>query len=654
MSDRQQAVLLDVVDGRYLRLTVQIPLSARYRLFVRSVLAGIPDSDDGLHWLVPLGQNTRGELLARVSAQFERDGIRVELAGEAEREAEAELARRRSFARTMERARVFKDAGTTLDVDTINVALDTVGWDFVARRLRPHQLGSVAHALEALNAANFSVPGAGKTATALAVLATHLANNTIDLAVVVGPLASFGPWEEEAARALPGILRVRRVRGPNTAARAAIYRTAEPRDLLLLTYPTIVADSFELLRLGDRLRVMLIVDESHRIKRFRGGQWAPAMVDFARMAQVRMILSGTPMPQSPLDLWSQLMVLWPHNELTGTRETFKARADSDYPGLVATLNPIFTRTPKSALGLPDYRVIPHSVEAPPLQAEVLDLIIGRFRRRLDDAADWREQLERLRRARPLRLLQAASNPDLLNERDGFFAIAPLGDDGGTLMQRLADYRQREVPGKFTMAIDLLREQVDAALRTVVWTSFVKNIDQFADLCRRELGVPVYTVDGRVPVEFDDDNAAQVNDPDEELDRTREQRIRAFLHSTEAAILVANPAACGESISLHSACTTAIYLDRTYDCARYLQSVDRIHRLGLPPDADVQVHILQTTLGGQPTVDGLVAASLGAKQARMEQLLEGAELMPAQIPSESAAADGDERDLTELLRYLLGK
>ncbi len=138
--------------------------------------------------------------------------------------------------------------------------------------------------------------------------------------------------------------------------------------------------------------------------------------------------------------------------------------------------------------------------------------------------------------------------------------------------------------------------------------------------------------------------------------TREQRIRTFLQSDTPAILVANPAACGESISLHRACTTAIYLDRTYDCARFLQSVDRIHRLGLPPDADVRVHILESVRGGQPSVDGLVAASLAAKTTRMRELLEGGDLLPAHIPrdGDEAAAGGDPEDLEVLLRYLLGQ
>ena len=49
------------------------------------------------------------------------------------------------------------------------------------------------------------------------------------------------------------------------------------------------------------------------------------------------------------------------------------------------------------------------------------------------------------------------------------------------------------------------------------------------------------------------------------------------------ILIGNPKKGGEGISLHYNCHNAIYLDRTYNAAEYLQSRDRIHRIGMPSD-----------------------------------------------------------------------
>lgn len=49
----------------------------------------------------------------------------------------------------------------------------------------------------------------------------------------------------------------------------------------------------------------------------------------------------------------------------------------------------------------------------------------------------------------------------------------------------------------------------------------------------------------------------------------------------------------------------------------MQSKDRIHRVGLPPDAQVNYYILQ----GTDTIDQVVDARLAVKQRRMLELLE---------------------------------
>lgn len=190
---------------------------------------------------------------------------------------------------------------------------------------------------------------------------------------------------------------------------------------------------------------------------------------------------------------------------------------------------------------------------------------------------------------------------------------------------------------------------------VVWSNFISNLDAFASQVTERLGVRVFQVDGRVPAgdETVDDGSGRRTNPTD--DDTRERVIERFLLPDGPSVLVANPASCSESISLHSQCRTAIYLDRTYDCALYLQSVDRIHRLGLPPDAQVTVHVLTSTVDDRSTIDGLVAASLRQKEDSMRRLLEGAELIPANLePNPLTAAEGSDEDLAKLLRFLLGE
>ena len=87
------------------------------------------------------------------------------------------------------------------------------------------------------------------------------------------------------------------------------------------------------------------------------------------------------------------------------------------------------------------------------------------------------------------------------------------------------------------------------------------------------------------------------------------------------VLVANPAACSEGISLHKVCQYAIYLDRSFNAAHYMQSEDRIHRLGLAPDAKPQIEFVEC----EDSIDQVVRARLEQKVKTMAQALEDSSL-----------------------------
>jgi hypothetical protein len=165
-------------------------------------------------------------------------------------------------------------------------------------------------------------------------------------------------------------------------------------------------------------------------------------------------------------------------------------------------------------------------------------------------------------------------------------------------------------------------------------------------------LPVFQIDGRVPVanQFGEESMVSIVEGD-----TRETIIDQFLRMEGPSVLVTNPASTSESISLHQSCHNAIYLDRTYDCALFLQSIDRIHRLGLPPEQSVEIHIVMATRSGFSTIDQLVDQSLIRKEGTMRLLLEGAELAPLGAPDDPLdSAEGSLDDLNNLLRYLLGE
>lgn len=646
-----EPVILRVEGDHLLAIGPSLHDDRRARLFFSSVL-GAERTAEG--WRCPRRHLSIAEVVIRVNSYLESKGWRVERHGIVDDEVQRAIERKRSFERARDAANALRQGQGSLEMSSIRDALSRFGWDSASRPLLPHQDEGARHALTAVSAANFSVPGSGKTVTALAVAATHLSSDTVELIVVVGPLACFAPWEHEAQAALPGKLRARRVRGTSDQRRQT-YASARRLDLLLASYSGAAADKSQIIELCRRYRVMLVVDESHRVKRFRGGTWAPALLEIAKHARVKLILSGTPMPQSGRDLYSQLNILWPSGELTGPRDQFGLRVDQDFESVLRTVQPFVSRAPKEALGLQPYLVLRHDVPMGPIQEEVYLLIEGNFRRRLEDAEHWQEKLAVLRRGRPIRLLQAASNPDVLNRADSFYSLPRMVSSNSTLMERLAAYRSGEVPAKSRTALALIRDLANRGEKVVVWSNFLLNLDQVAQFVRSESGLPVFQVDGRIPTgdEASDERGDLAPYPQE--GDTRERIIERFLSAAGPAVLVTNPASCSESISLHRTCHNAIYLDRTYDSALFLQSIDRIHRLGLPRDVTVTVHLLQATVRGRGTCDQLVDSALARKEATMRQLLEGAELRPlGESPNPLESAEGNEEDLADLLRFLLGE
>ncbi|MEJ0009500.1 MAG: hypothetical protein WDN72_02600 [Alphaproteobacteria bacterium] len=102
------------------------------------------------------------------------------------------------------------------------------------------------------------------------------------------------------------------------------------------------------------------------------------------------------------------------------------------------------------------------------------------------------------------------------------------------------------------------------------------------------------------------------------------------------VLIANPAAAGEGISLHTICHDAIYLDRSYVSTHYLQSIDRIHRLGLAPDVETNIHIYRTKApAGLGSVDLSVSRRLAQKIHGLEHLLDDQDLRQLALDEDNA-------------------
>ncbi len=216
------------------------------------------------------------------------------------------------------------------------------------------------------------------------------------------------------------------------------------------------------------------------------------------------------------------------------------------------------------------------------ERNVYDSIVEKIRN-LSIGDDFKEfeLLIRLRRGRMMRLRQCLSYARLLGTAVSEYSEELL-DGKVSLADSIKHYDELESPAKLETMLALVEQLRQQGEKVVIWSNFVETLK----LLRRSLeaaGHRTELIYGETPTE-----SASV---DQEM--TREKIIEDFVsRSSGLNVLVANPAACAESISLHKECSHAIYYDLSYNCAQYLQSLDRIHRVGGSENKIAHYHFLQ--------------------------------------------------------------
>ena len=506
--------------------------------------------------------------------------------------------------------------------DTISSKPITLPPISLKRDLMSYQVLGLGHLIQIKHGANFSVPGSGKTTVVYAYFESLKQQKIVDKILVVGPFSSFSPWEEEGKLCFGRKLKTARLAG---SKRQTFYLQSSDYELFLCHYQTVANDISEIIRLCETHKILMVIDESHNIKRFEGGVWANALLTIAPFATRRVILSGTPMPNGYMDLYSQFTFLWPGKQLLGERNNYKNRCeDIDQQEVIKQqIRPFFFRVKKTDLkDLPQPIFYKKEYSLKPIQAQIYHALSIRLLSELNLQFDDRQKLKQWRKAKMVRLLQAASNPTLLNLYSEEFEIPPLGPDGTSLIQLIEKYSQFEIPAKFEIAIDLVKKLLSEGKKVLLWTSFIHNIKMLENSLN---GINYFSIHGAIP-----------KDDKEDIEFNREKIIREFKSTNKPSLLIANPAACAESISLHMSCHDAIYLDRTFNCGQYIQSLDRIHRIGLKPDDLINYYILIA----KNTIDETVDMRLDDKHKTMLKVLED------EIPIGTLDVEGHEMQQNE--------
>lgn len=458
----------------------------------------------------------------------------------------------------------------------------------VTRPLYNLHLRAAYYLYEMAKAANFSVPGAGKTAMILGVFAylnrlDIQENEKIERLLVICPLNAFDSWKREFKLVFGDKKRLKSIDTQTSKDFNYEFSVSwRVSNLILVNYESL-QKYFTNLNNNIDSKTMLVFDEVHRIKNPDGAR-AKKALELSKNSKFKYVLTGTPIPNSYSDIYNFLNILYgnEYNSFFGWDTKFLIN-----PNLRQTreinikIHPFFWRTSKKDLNVP-------------LADEDILEVVSPSKEQLDLA----EKIyfnEKSSLAVLIRLIQASTNPSLVNKKIDYNELMSCDDDGdihaiseekfnmflneNVTKSLHSSYKYIDVnvdsivSPKFIKGIDLVQKLVLERKKVLVWGIFVDTLFKIKSALE-EKGIKVNLVYGGT----------------DKLERT--SLIEEFRYGN-IQVLVSNPQTLGESVSLHQTVHDAVYFEYDFNLTFMLQSRDRIHRLGLDKNQHTRYYYLQT-------------------------------------------------------------
>lgn len=587
--------------------------------------------------------------LNRINQIAQICGCQVSYSGETDEAVDRYLAEERKFSEFSAKALSIRN--NECEMSDLLAFKDALIEHLPSRTLYDLQLLSAYHLAFSQNACNFSVPGAGKTSVVYGAYA-YLKNlpsdhlKKVDRLLIVGPLSSFAPWESEYEECFGCPASSKRLTGQLSLESKKQYLYDDnPAEITLLSYSSVASLASELRHFLRQNKVMVVLDEAHKIKNTSGGVVAEAVMSLASESTARVVLTGTPAPNGYEDLYNLFKFIWPTKKVIRfqpgqLRDMSKNSGDYRVETLVNQISPYFMRVKKSDLNIPAPTVHPPiRVEMHDAQRRIYDFVESKYMQ--DISEEDKHFKSAIVKARMIRLMQAATNPLLLRqplkeiaEAEGIDLTGVIEDDG--ILQAVLQYAESEIPAKFEKALEIINDITASNGKVVVWACYIKTIEMFSDYLSKN-GIRNKTLYGATPVASD-----AITPDSEEYELTREAIVKEFNDLTSGLnVIIANPFAVAESISLHKACHNAIYIERSFNAAHFIQSKDRIHRYGLPTETVTNYYYL---VSGD-SIDETIDERLTIKENRLIEIMES---MPIPLFSNVIGEGGDD-DVKAVLR-----
>jgi len=508
-------------------------------------------------------------------------------------------------------------------------------------KLKPYQIDNLDIQLNTLNSGNFSVPGSGKTLTALCLHYLYKTLNNIDnlTLLVVAPNSNvIDSWFDDHENffgqgSSNDFTKLNELDFKNES----LYEYLKSSKFIstgFLTYHKLLNRDtiLSLKKYMFENKTHLILDESHKIKSAltiddEQGKIGKAALEIVTYAHRRDILSGTPITKSLKDIESQYEFLFRHSSI---RDVF-----NEINSVKKFINGSWTRTTKSMMDLPP--VLEEIVKVPMSEneknfyalniSEIARDIVG-----LDPTINsHKDEIEK----KIMKLLVSVTIP--VETAEGLLATNSYNQSPNKVTMEISERIINEGPAstKIKEAVSITNNLIEKNEKVIVWTNWRRANVEFINSF--EEGIAKQLVGGM---------------SNEERRGVVEEFKKGDLN-----VLVANPSVAGEGISLHDVCKNAVYINRSFNAIEYLQSRDRIHRIGIKESP--KIYLLQSIPPKGPfDIETHLSDNLNRKIQLMYKLFEDPELNELQLLEDEiktnikdAKTQIPENDLSNVLEKL---
>lgn len=649
-----KTVIIDIQDNHYiLSGEINSILKNRRFLTIFKGLFNVDILDDRI--LIYFEEKLSTKIYSEITEYLNRFGFEVSLSEKIKEKESSLLKEQENFKNFTQKAKKIRNndfLGNSELLEDFKEFKKIIEQN-LERTLYPLQMLSAFHMAFSQHSCNFAVPGAGKTSIvygAYAYLKSLSENNSrhIDKILVIGPLSSFAPWENEYKACFGEKVESQRLSGDVSILRSHkeqhLY-SSSPKELTLISHAGVPLLEKEIIDFLKQNKTMVVIDEAHRIKNAKG-IWGQSVVKIAEEATSRIILTGTPVPNGYEDLYNLFRFIYPfkfqeilqihYDQLRELTKNAISLEDDRVQDFIKNINPYFIRIKKKDLNLPDIQENIISVDMDENQREIYDFIEEKYIKYFQSNPSGTVK-DVLNKAKLIRLRQVATNPALLIKplqdslEDSQYGLDPNSDfakinnetiDDSVIFAKIKDYKEINIPKKFEKIKEILETDIFSENgKAIIWTIFIQNAEGLQKyLAQKEIKSKLLI--GRIPQEEREIVIGKFNDPND----------------FDFQVVIANPFSVSESISLHKGCHNAIYMERDYNCANFLQSKDRIHRVGLSNDIQTNYFYLIS----KDSIDSVINDKLDEKVKRMEKIID------EDIPLFVRINDSDETDIIKSL------